>query len=74
VSTFAYGINTVGAIVGGYTASGNTDHGFLWQGGTFTTLDVPGAVSTFASDINDAGAIVGGYTASGNTVHGFVIP
>ena len=56
--TIAHGINDTGQIVGGFrNASGS--HGFLDTGGTFTTIDVPGALATEASGINDMGQIVG---------------
>jgi len=67
-TTYAYGINDTGQIVGWYyDGSGNGgDHGFLLSGGTYTTLDYPGAISpshgtpaTFAYGINDLGQIVG---------------
>jgi probable HAF family extracellular repeat protein len=74
VHTSVNGINDAGAVAGRYTDSAGTDHGFLWQGGSFTPLDVPGAVRTVASGVNDAGAVVGEYTDSAGTRHGFIIP
>jgi probable HAF family extracellular repeat protein len=74
VSTEASGINDAGAVVGEYTDSSGIDHGFLWQGGSFTPIDVPGAVDTVAFGVNDAGAVVGRYTHSSGTVHSFIIP
>jgi hypothetical protein len=41
------------------TDSFGIDHGFLWQGGLYFSLDVEGAAGTIASGINDAGVIVG---------------
>jgi uncharacterized membrane protein len=62
------GINDAGQIVGLFDATGR--HGFLKEGATFTTIDVPGAIATDAQGINDAGQIVGGF---GNvTGHGFL--
>ena len=63
-STFAYGINDAGQIVG--TSGG---HGFLDTAGRFTPIDVPGAFSTSAYGINDSGQIVGYYTSG---FHGFL--
>ena len=37
----AFGINNAGAIVGGYIDQSGV-HGYLYNGGTFTTLDAPG--------------------------------
>src|SRR6266566_1870271 len=59
-STFAYGINASGQIVGSYLPG----HGFLYSAGTYTTLDDPNGV-TVAYGINDAGQIVGNYTILG---------
>lgn len=57
-STYPYGINDAGDIVGFYRYSG--DHGFLRRSdATFDPIDVPGASFTIANEINDAGQIVG---------------
>src|SRR5690242_17770895 len=41
-TTFCYGINTAGDIVGTYVDSpGNFIHGFLLSNGTYTTIDYP---------------------------------
>jgi probable HAF family extracellular repeat protein len=71
LSTVASGINRAGQIVGSScnaTACDSDDGGgtgFLLDkiGGTFTTIDFPGAVNTAASAINDTGIIVGNYAA-----------
>jgi probable HAF family extracellular repeat protein len=71
--TEATGMNNAGQIVGWYTDSANVFHSFLLSGGTYTTIDVPGAIpgTTFAYDINDLGQIVGTYSANGAS-HGFL--
>jgi probable HAF family extracellular repeat protein len=64
--TSANGINNRGQIVGTFhDASG--EHGFLDTGGSFTTIDVPGALfpGTLARGINDNGQIVGYFTVPG---------
>ena len=58
-STIAWGINTDGAVVGAYTDSAGSTHGFLVREGKFTTIDYPGAVYTTAQGINSQGDIVG---------------
>src|SRR5262249_19300260 len=59
----AFGINASGQIVGYYD---NTQrHGFLYSGGTYTTLDVPMTTYTEADGINDLGHVVGTYQAGG---------
>lgn len=40
---------------------GRLDHGFLYNHGTYTVLDVPGALDTYAQSINDKRAIAGDY-------------
>src|SRR5437773_1297597 len=73
-STQAWGINPRGDIVGVYTSAGH-DHGFLLSGGSFTTIDFPGATtSTEVSKISPRGDIVGDYTlANSTTIHGFLL-
>ncbi len=71
--THAWGINNAGQIVGYYYDSSNAEHGFLYNGGAYTTLNGPlGAGGTQAYGINDAGQIVGDYTDSSGTQHGFL--
>jgi probable HAF family extracellular repeat protein len=69
-------INDHGDAVGGYwdTSNGTHFYGFLYAGGQYTTLDVPGAPpgETFAFGINDNGAVVGTYYDSAFHGHGFI--
>src|SRR4051794_7543771 len=74
-STFAYGLNNAGQIVGGYTignggfTNGNGTQGFLYSGGLFTAISAPSTQDNFidntvghftvATGINDAGVIAG---------------
>src|SRR5215471_1100622 len=66
-STIANGINDAGQIVGGFSDS-TGGHGFLYTGGSFTTL--PGGFDYHG--INDAGQIVGS-TFVQQTRVGFVL-
>jgi VCBS repeat-containing protein len=71
--TFAGGINDLSQIVGSYTDSAGRSHGFLKDGGVFTTIDNPlGTNGTFVGGINDAGQVVGWYTDGSGVNHGFV--
>jgi len=56
-SSAAYGINDQGVIVGSYQDSKGL-HGFRLTGGTYKTLNVPGATATVATGINNKGHIV----------------
>ena len=61
-STTAWGINGARQIVGTFHNSTGT-HGFSYSGGSFTTIDGPGALGfTEAAGINDAGQVVGSFT------------
>jgi probable HAF family extracellular repeat protein len=53
--TIATGINDSGQIVGGYHTGGFRIHGFLFDQGSYTTLDVPGATLTLTYGINGGG-------------------
>jgi probable HAF family extracellular repeat protein len=54
--------------VGGFS---NLTNSFLYDGGTFTTIDYPSASTTFAGGINDSGQIVGSYSHAAG-IHGFL--
>jgi probable HAF family extracellular repeat protein len=74
ISTYACGINDTSAVVGSYQTSNLADHGFLYSGGNFATLDDPLArFGTVARGINVAGQIVGYYEGNQNDAksHGF---
>jgi probable HAF family extracellular repeat protein len=64
VMTHANGINAFGQIVGEWEDTSSRFHGFLYSGGTLTSLDYPGATVTNAMGINNAGQIVGLFSAS----------
>ena len=49
------------------------NHGFLLNGGQFTTIDYPNATYTAAMGINDNGQIVGQYTDHAGTSHGYLL-
>src|SRR5579864_7408962 len=64
-----------GTIVGIYSANG-VNHGFVYNGGTFTTLDDPSAApggTTYPSGVSGS-TIVGSYyvAGSGSGFHGFI--
>ena len=62
IGTNCYGINSAGAIVGGYALQGGFGNGFIYQNGVFTDVIVPGATAgTTAYGINDDGIVVGSF-------------
>jgi probable HAF family extracellular repeat protein len=66
--THAEAINNSGQVVGYYVDASGAVHGFLYSGGSYTTLDDPSGVDTVVEGINDAGEIVGYYwNSSGNS-------
>ena len=70
VGTQARGINSAGQIVGWFTDTGGTNHGFLRsKSGRFTQIDFPGGQGTQALQISDRGDIVGIYGGA----HGFLL-
>jgi probable HAF family extracellular repeat protein len=67
--TLVHSINNAGDVVG-LSASGQ---GFLFSGGIFFSLDVPGPYVTNALGINNAGQVVGeSFDALANLTHGFL--
>src|ERR1700704_2178528 len=71
--TVAAGINAQGDIVGQYSDSVGSVHGFLLRDGTFTPIDMPEANFTGALGINERGDIVGDYTDRQQVRHGYLL-
>ena len=63
IETGASSINNLGQIVGGYVLPDGSRHGFLYSGGTFTTIDDPNSttMTSEALGINNSGQIVGAF-------------
>ena len=58
----AFGINSVGQIVGWSTTVDGKRHAVLWEPPTYTPIDLgilPGTISSLAIGINDTGKVVG---------------
>jgi len=71
-TTAPYKINASGAIVGTYFDTLNLQHGFLLQGGSFSTVVVPGAVDNDLEGINDSTETTGAYDDSSGLTHAFL--
>ena len=76
LANISTGINSTSVIVGEYTDTSNTVHGFRFSGGVVTNIDDPNSTTgnTIPFDINDGGEIVGSYIDSSNVTHGFSTP
>jgi uncharacterized membrane protein len=59
-------------VVGEYKDADGAFHGYVWQRGRFTTIDVPGQPSTTATGINHRGQITG-LTGPSQASIGFVL-
>src|ERR1700722_11658976 len=71
-SSYAYGINDAGQVVGSY-ASGNTMRAFLWtKSGGMKDLGTLGGDYTSASVINSAGQVIRGASKAAGDVHAFL--
>jgi probable HAF family extracellular repeat protein len=71
LSTRANGINNLGQVVGEYIDANARFHGFLFSGGKYTNIDVPG-VLTEANVINNIGYIAGDFEGTSQIFHGFL--
>ena len=70
--TIVRGINDAGQIVGGYEDAKQVWHGFIYSGGTYTTIDDPLGTNSIVTGITDSGEIAGSYEDSKGVEHGFV--
>ncbi len=72
--TQANGINNKREVVGVFTDTAGTYHGFVWQHGKFFTFDIAGMPFSELHVVNNNGDVTGGYTTdkAGNHGHGFV--
>jgi YVTN family beta-propeller protein/probable HAF family extracellular repeat protein len=64
--------NNAQALVGNYVDTGGVEHGYLFTGGSFLTLDDPSGILTIPEDVNNVGQVVGLYNDANKVSHGFV--
>lgn len=70
LSTWALGINQLGAVVGAFSKASVTK-GFVLANGKYKVIAYSGAQQTFAQAINDHGDVVGSYSST-PVNHGFL--
>ena len=70
--TAPFRINDRRHVVGTYADQRGKLHGFKWDGGEFTTIDVARAVATIVVGINNRGQMVGSYIDADGAYHGFL--
>jgi len=71
--TTATGINNAGIVVGFYTDGGGVTHGFIDNGGSFTSLDDPNANgNTEFLGLNNNGYIVGSFLDASDMTNGLL--
>ena len=71
--TIPIGINNPGAVVGYYTTDGfATNHGFIYQKGSFTYFDPPGSSFTIPWAITNSGTVGGWFIDPSGASHGFL--
>jgi uncharacterized membrane protein len=70
--TITYSVNDAGIVAGVYIDASGADHGFVYNGSTFTTIDPPGSVDTLLFGINNSNVVVGRYFDSAGLRHGFI--
>ncbi len=71
-SSIAESVNDAGQIVGTYDKN-QRGHGFLYDNGTYQTIDYPNSIFTEALGINNNGEIVGVYWDQSGGIHGFML-
>lgn len=72
-SSRAVAINDSGQIaVRAYTSSGSPIQGYIYSGGTLTSIGTLGGAGTRIDDINNAGQVVGGSQTSSGEWHSFI--
>ncbi|WP_180541831.1 hypothetical protein [Nevskia soli] len=59
VQTYAQGINAGGEVVGYYVGTSGLANGFVYQGGTYTGVDITDSSSTWLYGVNKSGETVG---------------
>jgi len=70
--TTPWAINDTGEVVGQYVDAAGNAYGFVYKGGTYTTIDVRGSTDVSVNGVNNFGILVGGYGDSSGVYHSFI--
>lgn len=65
-------INNADEVAGYYTDANGNDHGYVYNNGAFTALDVPNTLGTRPTAINNNGDVVGTYVDSSHQIQAFL--
>lgn len=71
--SYAYSLNNLGQIAGGFIGPDNNYHGFIFRNGKITQIDFPGGNNTQAYGVNDLGQVIGVYQDSNAAFHAFTL-
>jgi hypothetical protein len=69
----ARAINDAGTVAGDYHGTDHHYHGYIEQGGTYTSFDAPGATNTYTTFITNDGVVGGYWFTAGGTESGYTI-
>jgi probable HAF family extracellular repeat protein len=72
ITSDADGINDKGEVFGTYFDSAGVVHGFIYDNGSYTTIDPLGSVGTFLQDINNKGQLIGEFSLPNGGLQGFM--
>ena len=71
--TQVFGFNDNGTVVGNFTDTQGTVHGFLYRAGNYEAVDFPAALETGFEGINNAEQIAGYYRGTDQRYHGIIL-
>ena len=71
-STSPSGLNNFNQVAGYYVGADGNYHGFIEQGGKYTSYNAPGATETYPDGINDWGILQGQWDDANYNAHGFL--
>jgi hypothetical protein len=69
----ARAINDAGTVAGDYHGTDHHFHGYIEQGGAYTSFDAPGAANTYTTFITNDGVVGGYWFTAGGSESGYMI-